>query len=58
MNFCRSRKKEENGIALGRDGKELCPASVLDVKTAKAFDQTALLTIKVPAGMAMRARVL
>ncbi len=49
-------EKGENGIALGRDGKELCPASVLDVKTAKAFDQTALLTIKVPAGMAMRAR--
>ena len=49
-------EKGETGMALGRDGKELCEASVLDIKTAKAFDQTALLTIKVPAEMAMKAR--
>lgn len=46
----------ETGTALGRDGRPVCQAQVVDVKTAKAFDQTALLTIKVPADMAMRAR--
>lgn len=46
----------EKGMALGRNGSEICEAEVIDVKTAKAFDQTALLTIKVPSEMAMRAR--
>ena len=46
----------EKGVALGRDGQPLCPAEVLDVKTSKAFDKTALLTIRVPAEMSMRAR--
>ena len=34
----------------------VCEAEVVQVKTAKAFDHTNLLTIKVPADMAMKAR--
>ncbi len=49
-------KAGDKGVALGRDGQPVCEASVLSVKTAKAFDKTALLTIKVPSDMAMRAR--
>ena len=44
------------GIALGRDGKKVCEAEVIDVKSAKAFDRTHLLTMKVPAEYVMRAR--
>lgn len=46
----------EKGIGLGRDGKPVCDAEVLKVQTKKAFDQTRLLTIKVPVDMAMKAR--
>lgn len=44
------------GIALGRDGKEVCEATVVSVKTAKAFDKTNLLTMRVPKEYAMSAR--
>ena len=44
------------GMALGRDGKELCEAEVVGVKSSKAFDHTNLLTIKVPSDMTMKAR--
>ncbi|MDO4288791.1 MAG: FAD-dependent oxidoreductase [Eubacterium sp.] len=44
------------GVALGRGGQEVCTAQVTAVKTTKAFDQTALLTIRVPADKAMTAR--
>lgn len=44
------------GIALGRDGKEVCEAEVIDVKSAKAFDKTHLLTMKVPSEFVMKAR--
>ena len=46
----------ERGAGLDRSGQPVCPAEVVDVRTAKAFDHTALLTIKVPADMAMTAR--
>lgn len=46
----------EKGYGLGRDGQVVCEAEVVSVKSAKSFDHTHLLTIKVPADMAMRAR--
>lgn len=46
----------EKGIALGRDGKKVCDCEVVSCKTAKAFDHTNLLTIKVPSNMTMKAR--
>lgn len=49
-------KTKEIGMALDRSGKVVCTAEVLDIKTAKAFDKTNLLTIKVPKDMAMSAR--
>ncbi len=48
--------KGEKGIALDRSGKEVCEASVMEVKSSKAFDHTNLLTMKVPLSMAMKAR--
>ena len=44
------------GVALGRDGKEVCEATVVSVKSAKAFDKTHLLTMRVPKEYAMTAR--
>lgn len=44
------------GIALGRDGLPVCDAEVVSVKTAKAFDKTHLLTMRVPKEYAMKAR--
>jgi thioredoxin reductase/Fe-S-cluster-containing hydrogenase component 2 len=49
-------RKGERGLALGRNGEPLCPAEVLSLKTAPAFDRTGLLTIKVPPEYAGRAR--
>lgn len=46
----------DKGTALGRDGKAVCPAEVTSVRTAPAFDHTALLTMKVPNDMLMKAR--
>ena len=46
----------EKGYGLGRDGQVVCEAEVVSVKSAKSFDHTHLLTIKVPADMAMKAR--
>lgn len=46
----------DEGIALGRDGQEVCPAVVTKVRSAPAFDHTNLLTIKVPNDMVMKAR--
>lgn len=46
----------DKGMALGRDGKEVCEAEVVKVRTAPAFDHTNLLTIKVPTDMVMKAR--
>ncbi len=44
------------GKGLGRDGKAICDAEVVSVKTNKAFDKTNLLTIRVPKEYAMKAR--
>ena len=44
------------GIALGRNGKEVCKAEVVSVKSNKAFDKTNLLTMRVPKEYAMTAR--
>ena len=38
----------DKGKGLSRNGEAVCEAEVLSVKTAKAFDKTALLTIKIP----------
>ena len=46
----------EKGSGLGRDGKKLCVAEIVQVKKAKAFDHTALVTMRVPGDMAMRVR--
>lgn len=49
-------KEGETGIALDRSGSKVCDAEIINMKTAKAFDHTNLLTIKVQVEMAMRAR--
>lgn len=49
-------KEGEKGMALGRDGKEVCEATVTKIRTAPAFDHTNLLTIRVPNDMLMKAR--
>ena len=40
--------KGDKGIALGRNGKAVCQAEVVQVRSAKAFDCTHLLTMRVP----------
>ena len=49
-------EKGTKGVALGRDGHEVCEAEVVNVRSAKAFDHTNLLTMKVPKDMVMKAR--
>jgi len=49
-------EKGAKGKGIDRSGKAVCEAEVLSVKTAKAFDKTNLLTMKVPAEYAMKAR--
>lgn len=49
-------KKGDTGIALGRDGKALCDAEVVNVRSVKAYDHTALVTMKVPSEYVDRAR--
>lgn len=49
-------KEGTKGKGLGRDGKVVCEAEVVGVKTSKAFDKTNLLTIKVPKEYASKAR--
>lgn len=46
----------EIGKGLSRSGEPICDAEVVGVKSLPAFDKTTLLTIKVPAEMAMKAR--
>ncbi len=41
-------QKGDIGKGCNRSGQSVCKAEVVELKTAKAFDQTALLTIKVP----------
>ena len=49
-------KEGDEGAALGRDGSYVCRASIVSVKSMKAFDKTNLLTIRVPKEFAMTAR--
>lgn len=49
-------EKGAKGIACGRNGKALCEAEVVSVKSSKAFDKTNLLTMRVPKEFAMKAR--
>ncbi|WP_028974487.1 FAD-dependent oxidoreductase [Spirochaeta cellobiosiphila] len=44
------------GKALDRQGQEVCEATVVKVKSLKAYDHTHVLTMKVPKEMAMSAR--
>ena len=48
--------KGEKGKAFDRSGNKVCSAEVIEVKASFAFDNTNLLTIKVPKDMAMKAR--
>ena len=49
-------QKGTKGFALGRDGKEVCLAEVISVKSSKAYDKTNLLTMRIPKEYAMKAR--
>ncbi len=49
-------QKGDKGIALNRNGQKICEAEVVNVRTAKAFDHTNLLTMKVPKEFALNAR--
>lgn len=44
------------GVALGRNGKPVCDAEIIGVKSIPAYDKTNLLTMKVPAEYAAKAR--
>lgn len=44
------------GTALGRDGKRVCDAEVINVRSIPAYDKTSLLTMKVPVEFVDRAR--
>ena len=44
------------GTAYGRDGKAVCEAEVVSCRVNQSMDHTALLTIKVPVDMVMKAR--
>lgn len=44
------------GAALGRNGQKVCDAEIIAVKSVPAYDKTNLLTMKVPAEFADRAR--
>lgn len=49
-------QKGDKGIALNRAGESVCTAEVVSVRSAKAFDHTNLLTMKVDKNFAMQAR--
>ena len=44
------------GFGLGRDGRVVCEAEVVSVKSMKVFDKTNLLTMRIPKEYAMKAR--
>ena len=54
--FVEAPGQGDRGAALGRDGGPVCEASVVKVKTGKAFDHTKLVTMRVPDEFAYRAR--
>ena len=45
------------GCALSRSGEPVCDARVVRVRSVKAFDKTALVTMSVPKEFAMTARM-
>ena len=47
----------DTGTALSRAGESVCSAEVVSVNSVKAFDKTALLTMRVPKDFAMVARM-
>lgn len=49
-------EKGTKGMAFDRGGNAVCEAEIVDVKIIKTFDHTALVTMKVPQGMSMKAR--
>jgi len=49
-------EKGETVIALDRSGKELCDATVTSARKTAKMDQTALVTIEIPAKWSMMAR--
>ena len=46
----------DKGYGLSRNGERICEATVVSVKSVKAFDHTNLLTMRVPKEYAMTAR--
>ena len=54
--FCPLPQKGDRGSALERSGNLLGEAEVIDVKTARVMDETAVLTMKVPSAWSMKAR--
>jgi thioredoxin reductase/Fe-S-cluster-containing hydrogenase component 2 len=46
----------DKGYGLSRSGEKVCDAEVVSVKSIKAFDNTNLLTMRVPKEYAMKAR--
>ncbi len=46
----------DGGFALGRDGKKLCETTITRVRTSKAYDGTALVTMEVPTEYIDKAR--
>jgi len=49
-------QKGDVGTALSRSGQPLGPTKIVEVRSAKAFDHTTLVTMKVPVAQAMIAR--
>ena len=57
-NFFRCRKQVKKGLRSDETDRKCATAKWYPAKTAKAFDHTNLLTIKVPSDMTMKARSL
>lgn len=49
-------EKGDVGAGLDRSGKKVCDAEVVEVRSAKSYDKTTVLTVKIPAEMADQVR--
>ena len=49
-------EKGEKVFALARNGKIVCDAEIIEVRSSPAFDHTNLVTMKVPKEFSMKAR--
>lgn len=49
-------EKGDKGFGLSRSGQPICEATITGVRTSKAYDGTALVTMQVPIELAERAR--